>query len=64
MEKRWDFMSYAIMMFMSALMVCIFPEQFIEDKGDKQTICIIMLIIMFITGSFLLYKLYKNYKGE
>jgi hypothetical protein len=60
MEKRWDFTSYSIMMFLSAVMVCIFPEQFITGNSDKQTVCIIMTVIMIITGSFLLYKLLKK----
>jgi hypothetical protein len=60
MEKRWDFTSYSMMMFLSAVMVYIFPEQFITGNNDKQTVCIIMTVIMIIAGSFLLYKLSKK----
>jgi len=64
MEKRWDFVSYAIMMFFSGLIVCIFPEQFITGNSDKKTVCIFMIIVMMISGIFLSYKIYRYLKEE
>jgi len=63
MDKRYNFTLYAIVFFVSFLMVFLFPGSFMAEGDDKSFVVTFSIVVMCITGTFLTYKIIKWVKA-